>query len=93
MMLGAPAEKRKTVDKLQNIQDGFLNSLRKEKAVVTIYLVSGVKLIGRIRGFDRYSVILDSNGLEQLIFKHAISTVAMNRASVSVAPSSSPGGS
>lgn len=93
MVLGAPVEKRKTVEKLQNIQDGFLNSLRKDKAVVTIYLVSGVKLIGRIRGFDKYAVILDSNGQEQLIFKHAISTVVMNRASMAVVPPASPGGS
>jgi host factor-I protein len=63
----------------QNIQDGFLNSLRKEKAMVTIYLVSGVKLSGRIRSFDKYSVVLDSSSQEQLIFKHAISTVVLPR--------------
>ncbi len=65
----------------QNIQDGFLNSVRKEKALVTIYLMSGVKLTGRIRSFDKYSVVLESNNQEQLIFKHAISTVALSRAS------------
>ena len=93
MVRGAPVEKRKTMEKLQNIQDGFLNSLRKDKSVVTIYLVSGVKLIGRIRSFDKYSVILDSSGQEQLIFKHAISTVMLNRASSAVAHPASPGGS
>ena len=61
----------------QNIQDSFLNSARKERTHVTIYLVSGVKLSGRIRSFDKYSVVLETNNQEQLIFKHAISTVAM----------------
>ena len=61
----------------QNIQDSFLNSARKDKAVITIYLMSGVKLTGRIRSFDKYSVVLETNNQEQLIFKHAISTVVM----------------
>ncbi len=65
----------------QNIQDGFLNTARKDKFVVTIYLMSGVKLTGRIRSFDKYSVVLDTNNQEQLIFKHAISTVVMSRSS------------
>ncbi len=69
----------------QNIQDGFLNSARKEKALVTIYLVSGIKLTGRIRSFDKYSVVLESHNQEQLIFKHAISTVVLSRSS-SAAP-------
>jgi len=64
----------------QNIQDSFLNSARKERMAVTIYLLSGVKLSGRIRSFDKYSVVLETNNQEQLIFKHAISTVAMGRA-------------
>ena len=80
------------MEKQQNIQDGFLNSLRKEKPVVTIYLMSGVKLTGRIRSFDKFAVILDSNGMEQLIFKHAISTVLLNRATNIAASSASPGG-
>ena len=63
----------------QNIQDGFLNSARKEKTVVTVYLLSGVKLTGRIRSFDKYSLILDSNNQEQMIFKHAIATVVLPR--------------
>ncbi len=61
----------------QNIQDSFLNTARKEKINITIYLLSGVKLTGRIRSFDKYSVVLETNNQEQLIFKHAISTVAM----------------
>lgn len=64
----------------QNIQDSFLNTARKDKAVITIYLLSGVKLTGRIRSFDKYSVVLETNNQEQLIFKHAISTVVISRA-------------
>jgi len=63
----------------QNIQDSFLNTARKERASITIYLLSGVKLTGRIRSFDKYSVVLEANAQEQLIFKHAISTVVMGR--------------
>src|ERR1700704_1460937 len=63
----------------QNIQDSFLNTARKDKSQITIYLLSGVKLTGRIRSFDKYSVVLETNNQEQLIFKHAISTVAMGR--------------
>ena len=63
----------------QNIQDSFLNTARKDKSVITIYLLSGVKLTGRIRSFDKYSVVLETNNQEQLIFKHAISTVVMAR--------------
>lgn len=75
----------------QNIQDSFLNTARKERASITIYLLSGVKLTGRIRSFDKYSVVLEANGQEQLIFKHAISTVVMGRvASTHVAHVSHP---
>ncbi len=63
----------------QNIQDSFLNTARKEKINITIYLLSGVKLSGRIRSFDKYSVVLETNSQEQLIFKHAISTVVMGK--------------
>src|ERR1700710_843089 len=64
----------------QNIQDSFLNNARKDKIVLTIYLLSGVKLSGRIKSFDKYSLVLETNNQEQLIFKHAISTVVTNRA-------------
>ena len=63
----------------QNIQEAFLNNARKEKTFLTIYLMSGVKLSGRIKSFDKYSLILDSNNQEQLIFKHAVSTVVVSR--------------
>ena len=73
----------------QNIQDTFLNTVRKDKSPITIYLVSGVKLTGRIRSFDKYSVLLENNSQEQLIFKHAISTVVIVR-SVHHAPPPAP---
>jgi|ERR1700687_5692410 host factor-I protein len=63
----------------QNIQEAFLNNARKDKTFLTIYLMSGVKLSGRIRSFDKYSVILETNSHEQLIFKHAISTVVVGK--------------
>jgi len=67
----------------QNIQEAFLNNTRKDKTFLTIYLMSGVKLSGRIKSFDKYSVILETNNQEQLIFKHAISTVVISKASSS----------
>ncbi|MGO9273478.1 MAG: RNA chaperone Hfq [Terriglobia bacterium] len=70
----------------QNIQDGFLNTARKEKTAVTILLVNGAKLVGRIRSFDKYSVILESDHQEQLIFKHAISTLTQPRHAGFAAP-------
>jgi host factor-I protein len=63
----------------QNIQDSFLNNARKDKVVLTIYLMSGVKLSGRIKSFDKYSLVLETNNQEQLIFKHAISTVVTQK--------------
>ena len=70
----------------QNIQDTFLNTVRKDKSPITIYLVSGVKLTGKIRSFDKYSVLLENNSQEQLIFKHAISTVVSGRAGAHMEP-------
>src|SRR4051794_22222406 len=82
----------------QNIQDSFLNNARKDKIVLTIYLMSGVKLSGRIKSFDKYSLVLETNNQEQLIFKHAISTVVTQKTSHSYsgagsAPASHPGAS
>jgi host factor-I protein len=71
----------------QNIQDSFLNNARKDKIVLTIYLMSGVKLSGRIKSFDKYSLVLETNNQEQLIFKHAISTVVTLKSSHSYAGS------
>jgi host factor-I protein len=75
----------------QNIQDSFLNNARKDKIVLTIYLMSGVKLSGRIKSFDKYSLVLETNNQEQLIFKHAISTVVTQKTAHSYAGSSSQG--
>jgi host factor-I protein len=74
----------------QNIQDSFLNNARKDKGVVTIYLLSGVKLSGRIRSFDKYSLVMETNNQEQLIFKHAISTVVTTRSPHSYPTGPSP---
>ncbi len=63
----------------QNVQDGFLNNLRRDRINVTIYLMGGVKLTGKIRSFDKFSLVLESGNLEQLIFKHAISTISVPR--------------
>jgi|SRR5882672_3914303 len=63
----------------QNIQDAFLNTVRREKTTVTIYLVNGAKLSGRIRSFDKFSILLEAGSQEQLIFKHAISTISQLR--------------
>jgi host factor-I protein len=65
----------------QNIQDAFLNTARRERSTVTIYLMHGAKLTGRIRSFDKFSVLLETGSQEQLIFKHAISTISRARRS------------
>src|SRR5216117_1984008 len=72
----------------QNIQDSFLNNASKEKSVITIYLMSAVKLSGRIKSFDKYSLVLETNNQEQLIFKHAICTVVTQKSSHSYGASS-----
>ena len=69
-----------------SIQDSFLNNIRKERAIVTIFLVGGIKLTGKLKSFDRYCLVLESNSQEQLIFKHAIATVAVSRPVHSVSP-------
>lgn len=62
-------------EKSQNVQDVFLNHVRKSKTPVTIFLVNGVKLQGIITWFDNFSVLLRRDGHTQLVYKHAISTV------------------
>jgi len=62
-----------------NIQDGYLGRARKERAWLTVVLQSGKKIAGRIRAFDRYTVILEDRGGEQMIFKHAIATISITR--------------
>ena len=62
------------MQKTQNLQDLFLNQARKERLAVTMFLMNGFQLRGVIRGFDGFTVILDSDGKQQMIYKHAIST-------------------
>jgi host factor-I protein len=62
-----------------NIQNTFFNQARKDRAKVTVYLTSGIKLVGRIKSFDKFTVILESGNGDQMIFKHAISTVSAAR--------------
>lgn len=65
-------------DKQQNIQDVFLNKIRKDKMTVTVFLVNGVKLQGVITWFDNFSVLLRRESHAQLVYKHAISTIMPN---------------
>ncbi|MAM70420.1 MAG: RNA chaperone Hfq [Gammaproteobacteria bacterium] len=66
------------MSKGQSLQDPFLNTLRKEKVPVAIYLVSGIKLQGQIESFDQFVIVL-KNTVNQMVYKHAISTVVPNR--------------
>ncbi len=58
-----------------NLQDVFLNHVRKEHIYVTIYLTNGFQLKGLVKGFDNFTVVLDTEGKQQLVYKHAISTI------------------
>ena len=64
-----------TMDKKQNLQDTFLNAVRKAKTPLTIFLVNGVKLQGVVTWFDNFCVLLRRDGHSQLVYKHAISTI------------------
>lgn len=59
-----------------NLQDAFLNQVRKENIPVTIFLVNGFQLKGMVRGFDNFTVILESDGKQLMVYKHAISTIS-----------------
>ncbi len=63
----------------QNIQDAYLNSARRERAGVVIHLLTGSTLSGRIKSFDKFSLLLDVGGQDVLIFKHSISTISQER--------------
>ncbi|HHV59984.1 MAG TPA: RNA chaperone Hfq [Clostridiaceae bacterium] len=63
-----------------NLQDVFLNQVRKEYIPVTVYLTNGFQLKGMVKGFDNFTVILETDGRQQLIYKHAISTVSPMKA-------------
>ena len=64
------------MEKTKNLQDAFLNRARAERVPVTLFLMNGFQLRGVLRAFDSYTVEIDSDGKQQLIFKHAISTIA-----------------
>ena len=70
----------------RNLQNDFFNAVRKERSTVTVFLGNGKKLTGRIKSFDKFTLLLESHMGEQIIFKHAISTV-----SASARPAESPG--
>lgn len=59
-----------------NLQDAFLNQVRKENIPVTIFLVNGFQLKGMVKGFDNFTVILESEGKQMMVYKHAISTIS-----------------
>jgi len=63
------------MQKAQNLQDAFLNALRRDRLMVTVFLMNGFQMKGIVRGFDSFAVILDSEGRQQMIYKHAISTI------------------
>ena len=67
------------MQKTQNLQDSFLNQARRDRLTVTMFLMNGFQLHGVVKGFDGFTVILDSEGKQQLIYKHAISTIAPPR--------------
>ena len=69
----APASESKST--LPNIQDVFLNYVRREKLIVTIRMMDGIELEGRIKNFDRFALVLDHGGADHMIFKHAIAAI------------------
>ncbi|GER65714.1 RNA-binding protein Hfq [Weizmannia acidilactici] len=62
------------MNKAINIQDQYLNQLRKDGTVVTVFLMNGFQLRGQVKGFDNFTVLIETDGKQQLVFKHAIST-------------------
>ncbi|WP_335871756.1 RNA chaperone Hfq [Bacillus sp. 2205SS5-2] len=62
-----------------NIQDQFLNQLRKDNTLVTVFLLNGFQIRGQVKGFDNFTVLFESEGKQQLVYKHAISTFAPQR--------------
>lgn len=67
------------MQKTQNLQDTFLNQVRRDKVTVTMFLMNGFQLHGTVKCFDGFTVILDTEGKQQLIYKHAISTIVPPR--------------
>ncbi len=67
------------MNKSINIQDTFLNQLRKESVAVTVYLTNGFQIRGIIKAFDNFTIVIDSEGRQQMVYKHAISTFTPSR--------------
>ena len=67
------------MQKTQNLQEGFLNRARIERVGVTVFLVNGFQMRGTVRAFDNFVVLLESDGRQQVIYKHAISTIMPNK--------------
>ena len=72
--------------KIINLQDSFLNQVRKENIPVIIYLVNGFQIRGSVRGFDNFTVIIEQDGKQQLVYKHAVSTISPLSAIEIIAP-------
>jgi host factor-I protein len=68
-----------TSGKVINIQDSFLNQIRKESIPVTVYLMNGFQIRGVVKGFDNFTIVIESEGKQQLIYKHAVSTFTPSR--------------
>lgn len=67
------------MNKVVNLQDMFLNKARRENIGITVFLVNGYQIKGVVKGFDNYTMLLDSEDKQQLIYKHAISTIVPNK--------------
>ena len=67
------------MQKTQNLQDLILNQARRDRSMVTVFLMNGFQLHGVVKGFDSFTLVLDSDGKRQLIYKHAISTIVPPR--------------
>jgi host factor-I protein len=89
-MMDITKTRRQTMAKGQSLQEPFLNTLRRDKIPVSIYLVNGIKLQGQVESFDQF-VILLKNSVSQMVYKHAISTVVPSR-NVNMAPADEGGG-
>ncbi len=75
IQISAPSSPQIQKPRSMNLQDAFLNQVRRERQRVTLFLVNGVKMSGVVRGFDSFVVIVEDRGLQQVIYKHAISTM------------------
>ena len=74
------------MSKTQNLQDHMLNALRREKQLITVFLMNGFQMKGSVTGFDDFTVILETEGRQQMIYKHAISTLAPMKPLKAAAP-------